>query len=91
MAGVLDGLIGLSSLRATFFGRAGFGLALPRLFLRIGLAMVRFAAFRRPGLMDLRALPRAADFPFRSVARFFRLAMIPSRVSIRKNIAYSIC
>ena len=46
------------------------GLALAKDFLGFDLAIVRFAAFPRAELEVLRALPRAADFPLRAVARF---------------------
>jgi hypothetical protein len=62
------GATGWFTFRAAFFTGAGLGLT---------LATVRFAAFA-----TLRALPRLADFPLRSFARyctfdaFLRLAMI---------------
>jgi hypothetical protein len=69
--GVLGGFIGFT-LRAASFAPARLGLALDKDFLGFGLATVRFAAFPRADLKVLRALPRAADFPLRAVARFFR-------------------
>jgi hypothetical protein len=41
-------------------------------FLAVGFAAVRFAAFARADFEALRVLPRAVDFRFRTVARFFR-------------------
>jgi hypothetical protein len=70
-AGVLGGFIGCAFLRVTFFAPARLGLALAKDFLGFDLAIVRFAAFPRAELEVLRALPRAADFPLRAVARFF--------------------
>jgi hypothetical protein len=67
IAGAADGF----TFRATFFTDAGLGLA---------LATGRFVAFA--ALAALRALPRLAEFPLRSFARFctfdafLRLAMI---------------
>lgn len=71
-AGLPGGVIGLTFFRASFFAPVRLGLALAKRFLGIGLAAVRFAAFPRADLEALRALPRAADFPLRTVARFFR-------------------
>ena len=65
------GATGCFTFRAAFFTGAGLGLA---------LATVRFVAFA--ALDALRALPRLAEFPLRSFARFctfdafLRLAMI---------------
>jgi hypothetical protein len=64
------GATGGFNFRAAFFTGTDLGLA---------LATVRFAAFA--GLDTLRALPRLADFAFRSFARctfdsFLRLAMM---------------
>jgi hypothetical protein len=75
-AGLLGGFIGLIFFRPTFFAPARLDLALAKRFLGIGLATVRFAAFPRADVAALRALPRAVDFPLRTVARFFRWAMI---------------
>jgi hypothetical protein len=67
IAGAADGF----TFRAAFFTGAGLGLA---------LAAVRLVAFA--ALATLRALPRLAEFPLRSFARFctfdafLRLAMI---------------
>ena len=69
-AGVLGGFIGFL-LPATFFALARFGLALAKDFLCFEVATVPFAALPRADLEVLRALPRAADFPLRAVARFF--------------------
>ena len=66
------GVTGRFTFRATFFTGAGLGLA---------LATVRFAG------AALRALPRLADFPLRSFARFctfdafLRLAIIDTHCS----------
>src|ERR1700720_1094179 len=65
------GATGRFTFRAAFFTGAGLGLA---------LATARFVAFA--ALAALRALPRLAEFPLRSFARFctfdafLRLAMI---------------
>jgi hypothetical protein len=65
------GATGCFTFRAAFFTGAGLGLA---------LAIVRFVAFA--ALDALRALPRLAELPLRSFARFctfdgfLRLAMI---------------
>src|SRR5271166_4113687 len=67
------GVTGCFTFRAAFFTGAGLGLA---------LATVRFVGFPRADLATLRALPRLAEFPLRSFARFctfdafLRLAMI---------------
>jgi hypothetical protein len=70
-AGVLGGFIGCAFLRVTFFAPSRLSLALAKDFLGFDLPIVRFAAFLRAELEVLRALPRAADFPLRAVARFF--------------------
>jgi hypothetical protein len=72
MAVSTAGVIGCAFLRVTFFAPARLGLALAKDFLGFDLPIVRFAAFLRAELEVLRALPRAADFPLRAVARFFR-------------------
>jgi hypothetical protein len=69
---MLDGFIDLPFFRATFFARTSAGLALAERFLAVGFAAVRFAAFARADFEALRVLPRAVDFRFRTVARFFR-------------------
>jgi hypothetical protein len=71
-AGALGGFVGSAFLLpAAFFAPVRLGLALAKDFAGVGLALVRFAAFPRTDLEALRALPRAADFPLRAVARFF--------------------
>jgi hypothetical protein len=71
-AGLLGGFIDLLFFRATFFALTSLGLALAERFLGVGLATVRFTAFARGDFEALRVLPRAVDFPFRTVAGFFR-------------------
>jgi hypothetical protein len=73
IVGMLGFFVGSAFLfRATFFAPACLDLALAaKDFLGFDLATVRFAAFPRADLEVLRALPRAADFPVRAVARFF--------------------
>jgi len=70
-AGLLGGFIDLPFFRATFFAPTSLGLALAEGFLGVGFATVRFTAFARADFEALRVLPRAVDFPFRTVARFF--------------------
>jgi hypothetical protein len=68
----LGGFTGLALFRATFFAAARLGLALPKRFLGFDLATVRFVALRRADLEPLLILPRAVDFLFPTIARFFR-------------------
>jgi hypothetical protein len=72
IAGLLGGFIDLPFFRATFFAPTSLGLALAERFLGVGFATVRYAAFARADFEALRVLLRAVDFPFRTVARFFR-------------------
>jgi hypothetical protein len=81
-AGLLGGFIDLLFFRATFFAPTSLGLALAERFLVVGFATVRFAIFARADIEALRVRPRPVDFPFRTVDRFFRLAMIAACSSV---------
>jgi hypothetical protein len=67
--GLLGGFIDLSFFRAAFFATTRLDLALAERFLGVGFATVRFAVFARADFEALRVL---VDFPFRTVAGFFR-------------------
>jgi hypothetical protein len=90
-AGLLGGFIDLPFFRATFFAPTSLGLALVERFLGVGFATVRLAAFARADFEALRVLPRAVDFPFRTVARFFRVAMIATCSSVGLVNEYRAC
>jgi hypothetical protein len=81
-AGLLGGFIDLLFFRATFFAPTSLGLALAERFLVVDFATVRFAVFARADFEALRVRPRPVDFPFRTVDRFFRLAMIAACSSV---------
>lgn len=70
---MLGGFIDRTLLGETFLVAARF--AVERKLLAVGLAF-RFVIFPRAGFEALRAFPRAADFPFRTVARLLPLAIM---------------
>jgi hypothetical protein len=68
--GALGRFLALTFFRA--FVAPRLSLAFAKALRGAGLAILRFAGLFRADLDGLRALGRAADFPFRAVRRFFR-------------------
>ena len=70
VACVVEGFVGLTFFRASFFAPTRLSFSFAKRFFGVALAAVRFGDFPRADLEALRTLPRAVGVTILTVARF---------------------